>query len=246
MRLSLMTHRPPQHQPPAGEGGCASEVAREGAYLVHEGGDREDVPGEGGAVGVGGLDEVEKARVVEEQLGEHLYGPRGPRGGERGVGGAMERERKGEGVRTCLRISCPRWKLANDWSTSLLIDSIPPFHVSKKLRQQVLHPSDIDTRRVRPPAAARHQYTVTAPSVKQVRAGREGRYVRVGMSGQHKCPRDLRRVARQARALPPPRALITTSRTRQLGVAWPWGCHGGVIRVQSPPPRVRLARRGWM
>ena len=71
-------------------------------------------------------------------------------------------------VGTCLRISCPRWKLAKDLTTSLLMRSMPCEWVSErvsewvsgrvgecvsdchllpflvKFAQQVLHPADVD------------------------------------------------------------------------------------------------------
>ena len=50
----------------------SSHGAREVLDLLHERGDGDDVLGEGRTVGVGLLDQVEEARVVEQQLGEHL------------------------------------------------------------------------------------------------------------------------------------------------------------------------------
>mmetsp|Transcript_38370 Transcript_38370/g.120839 ORF Transcript_38370/g.120839 Transcript_38370/m.120839 type:complete len:749 (-) Transcript_38370:78-2324(-) len=56
--------------PPAG--GWALEISREVLDLVHQRGDGEDVLREGRPVREGLLDEVEEARVVEQELGEHL------------------------------------------------------------------------------------------------------------------------------------------------------------------------------
>ena len=85
-----------------------SHGAREVFDLLHERGDGDDVLGEGRAVRVGLLDQVEEARVVEQQLG----------------------------VSTCLRMSMPSLRLAKLFITSRLIASMPARHVSWKERSK--------------------------------------------------------------------------------------------------------------
>ena len=63
--------------------------------------------GEGRAVGVGLLDQVEEARVVEEQLGEHLGLGIGLGLGVGLGAGLIACSRGGAGRVTCLRMSMP-------------------------------------------------------------------------------------------------------------------------------------------
>merc|ERR1719424_879250 len=124
--------------PPAG--GWALEISREVLDLVHQRGDGEDVLREGRPVREGLLDEVEEARVVEQEPGEHLLEDVHP---ELEVGEGLDHvavDRLDARLPLVVKLarevlhrdvvqsfSIPSLKLEKDWTMSRWIASMPAF-----------------------------------------------------------------------------------------------------------------------